>query len=128
MIIFYYSKNKSDYLVSLIVLPRAVDESEKMQRSSHYRMKALCRYFTFYILLLFASLSKRLVSSQSCIGSYVVYNGPYWGTSPPTYSCVQACALLYGGQASSYAGSIYSSSISYTCYGVSKQMTINFFY
>jgi cysteine-rich repeat protein len=40
--------------------------------------------------------------SISLIGSYNVHSGPQWGTNPPTYSCREACALLFGGMANQY--------------------------
>jgi cysteine-rich repeat protein len=37
------------------------------------------------------------------IGSYNVNSGPAWGSNPPTYTCKEACAKLYGGVFSDYA-------------------------
>jgi len=37
------------------------------------------------------------------IGSYDVNSGPAWGSNPPTYTCKEACAKLYGGSFSDYA-------------------------
>ncbi len=36
------------------------------------------------------------------IGSYDVHDGPAWNTNPPVYSCLDACALLFGGAANDY--------------------------
>jgi hypothetical protein len=36
------------------------------------------------------------------IGSFYVSDGPAWGGNPPVYSCVEACALLFGGVAGDY--------------------------
>ena len=45
----------------------------------------------------------RLVPLLLCIAgpaagqlSYHIDDGPPWNTNPPTYSCVEACALLFG--------------------------------
>src|SRR5262245_60745897 len=45
------------------------------------------------------------------VGSYSVQAGPYWPTSPPTYSCLEACALLFGGAAADYQCSTSGSSV-----------------
>jgi len=37
------------------------------------------------------------------VGSYNVNSGPAWGSNPPTYTCKEACAKLYGGLTSDYA-------------------------
>ncbi len=37
------------------------------------------------------------------VGSYNVHSGPAWGGNPPTYTCKEACAQLYGGAAGDYA-------------------------
>jgi hypothetical protein len=55
-------------------------------------------------------------SAQSLVGSYQVGNGPDWHTSPPTYSCVEACALLFGGSPGSYACSTVSTSINHMAF------------
>jgi hypothetical protein len=39
---------------------------------------------------------------QALIGSYSVVGGPLWTSDPPTYSCVEACALIFGGSSSDY--------------------------
>ncbi len=36
------------------------------------------------------------------IGSFKVFDGARWDTDPPVYSCVDACALLFGGVKSDY--------------------------
>jgi len=37
------------------------------------------------------------------VGSFNVNSGPSWVSNPPTYTCKEACALLYGGNAGEYA-------------------------
>lgn len=44
-------------------------------------------------------------------GSYLVQSGPLWNSGAPTYSCVQACALLFGGAASQYSCSTQSTTV-----------------
>lgn len=46
--------------------------------------------FTFVVAL------SRVAVLAAPVGSFRVGDGPYWGTSPPTYSCVQACAYIFG--------------------------------
>ena len=36
------------------------------------------------------------------VGQFSVNQGPAWGDNPPSYSCVEACALLFGGGANQY--------------------------
>jgi len=37
------------------------------------------------------------------IGSYQVHSGPEWATDPPTYTCLEACAMVFGGAPDDYA-------------------------
>ncbi len=41
-------------------------------------------------------------ASPELVGSFKVSDGPPWGENPPTYTCLEACALIFGGSASSY--------------------------
>ncbi len=43
-------------------------------------------------------------TDKSCgpIGSFMVEDGPQWGTDPPVYSCIEVCALLFGGVDTDY--------------------------
>ena len=50
------------------------------------------------------------------IGNFNVINGQNWGGNPPTYTCQQACALLFGGAAAQYACSINAGNITHTAY------------
>ena len=43
-----------------------------------------------------------LCSSISFVGSYDVSDGPNWSNDPPTYTCQEACAVVFGGAAASY--------------------------
>ncbi|MBA3547746.1 MAG: DUF4215 domain-containing protein [Nannocystis sp.] len=45
------------------------------------------------------------------IGSFNVHSGPTWGSNPPTYTCKEACALLYGGNFGDYACSTHNGGI-----------------
>jgi hypothetical protein len=36
------------------------------------------------------------------IGKFLIGDGPAWATNPPTYSCIEACALLFGGVSTDY--------------------------
>lgn len=40
------------------------------------------------------------------VGSYAVFDGPYWPDNPPVYSAQEAAALLFGGNPNDYAISI----------------------
>ncbi len=50
------------------------------------------------------------------VGSYDVHDGPAWADSPETYTCKEACALLYGGAADAYQCSINRDSITGTAW------------
>jgi hypothetical protein len=45
------------------------------------------------------------------VGQYNVSSGASWGTNPPTYTCQEACALLFGGVFGSYQCSTVAGSI-----------------
>jgi hypothetical protein len=49
-------------------------------------------------------------------GSYNVHDGPSWGENPPTYTCLEACALVLGGSAGDYACSTNDNSVTHTGY------------
>ena len=40
------------------------------------------------------------------VGSYLVSDGPNWGTNPPVYTAQEAAALIFGGNAADYSISI----------------------
>ena len=42
-------------------------------------------------------------AQKALAGQYNVNDGPLWGTNPPTYTCLEACAKVFGGNAASYA-------------------------
>ena len=48
------------------------------------------------------------------VGSYDVISGPAWGSNPPTYTCQEACALLFGGIAGQYGCSTVNGSVNHT--------------
>jgi hypothetical protein len=66
-----------------------------------------CRSFTFALVV----PKSGAPLSGSLVGSYSVGAGPNWQTNPPTYSCVEACAVIFGGNSSQYHCSTTSSSI-----------------
>jgi cysteine-rich repeat protein len=37
------------------------------------------------------------------VNQFNVHSGPAWGSNPPTYTCQEACALLFGGSANEYS-------------------------
>lgn len=48
--------------------------------------------------------------------SYLLKDAPYWGSHPQVYSCVEACALVFGGTASNYACSIAPDKVTHTAW------------
>ncbi len=63
-------------------------------------MKRFTRFCAISAMALAVSLP---VAAQTYVGSYMVKNGPDWGTNPPVYSAQEAAALLFGGAAADYA-------------------------
>lgn len=50
------------------------------------------------------------------IGSFKIEDGPNWTTNPPVYSCIEACALLFGGDASEYHCSTNQNNLNFQSY------------
>ncbi|MBX3224746.1 MAG: hypothetical protein KF795_29790 [Labilithrix sp.] len=61
--------------------------------------------------------------------AYSLKDAPYWGSNPPAYSCLEACAHLFGGSASNYACSVEPDRITHTAwvsgYGTSQYCAKN---
>jgi hypothetical protein len=55
-------------------------------------------------------------SSLSLAGSFVVDQGPPWSNNPPTYTCQEACALLFGGMPNQYSCSTVNSGVDHLAY------------
>ena len=49
-----------------------------------------------------STVSVDVAGATTFVDSYTVQSGPIWSSSPSTYSCVEACAFLFGGDAGSY--------------------------
>jgi hypothetical protein len=47
-------------------------------------------------------------SGPQLVGSYTLGQGPFWGGNPPTFTCQEACALVFGGAAAQYTCSTVS--------------------
>jgi hypothetical protein len=62
------------------------------------------------------------VLTPTLVGSYSVNDGPAWHAEPATYSCLEACAEVFGGASESYSCSTTSGSIDnlgyYEGYGI----------
>jgi cysteine-rich repeat protein len=71
----------------------------------------------YLVAALVLLLGARLVAAQTLIGSYSVQAGPLWNTTLPTYSCVEACALLFGGTTGDYSCSTQSASVDHLAWG-----------
>jgi hypothetical protein len=55
---------------------------------------------------------------KSCgpIGQFQIFNGPPWVNDPPVYSCIEACALLFGGVDTDYHCSTSGAVLDYQAY------------
>lgn len=42
-------------------------------------------------------------AQELLVGSFDVGDGPDWPSNPPTYSCVEACAQVFGGSGSDFS-------------------------
>ena len=62
---------------------------------------------TLLALLLAAAASAQ--AAPTFVGSYAVFDGPFWGENPAVYSGREAAALIFGGSFTDYAISISSS-------------------
>ena len=63
------------------------------------------------------------------VDSFLVHDGPPYSTAPPTYSCIEACAFIFGGDASSYECSTNPDEINnmayHSIYGVGGCATVS---
>jgi cysteine-rich repeat protein len=50
------------------------------------------------------------------VDQFNVGSGPSWGGNPPTYTCLEACALLFGGSANDYSCSTDPNSVNHKAY------------
>ena len=72
-----------------------------------------------FALILGAALAAASVpatAAYTLVGSYWVGAGPNWTTQPPVYTAQEAAALIFGGVASNYTISIYSTSVTKTAW------------
>jgi cysteine-rich repeat protein len=66
--------------------------------------------------LLFVLAAGSPASGQALVGSFLVQDGPDWQVNPQSVSCLEACAIVFGGGASGYACSTSDSSIDHLAY------------
>ena len=56
------------------------------------------------------------VVAPTLVGSYNVSDGPQWTDNPPCYTCQEACAMVFGGNAQSYSCSVVPNMVTHTAY------------
>jgi hypothetical protein len=56
------------------------------------------------------------VLQPTLVGQYAVNAGPSWFNNPPCYTCQEACAIVFGGQAGSYSCSVVNNMVTHTAY------------
>jgi hypothetical protein len=78
-------------------------------------MLALPRGEAAYAALRPANVSLTNVES-ALVGSFGVGEGPVWTSNPPTYTCLEACALRYGGTPANYQCSVSGTTVTRTAY------------
>jgi cysteine-rich repeat protein len=74
------------------------------------------RLATILSLTLLGSFSAPPAAAQ-LVGSYVVNDGPAYEQNPPVYSCLDACALLFGGAGADYSCSTNAETIDHMAWG-----------
>ena len=66
-------------------------------------------------------------TQMALVGSFTIQSGPAWANMPPTYSCVEECAIKYGGAPADYGCSTTANVLNHmatvACYGVSGCQT-----
>jgi cysteine-rich repeat protein len=86
--------------------------------ASHRPRRALGAAMALAALLITAP-----VAADMLVGSYEVDDGPNWTTNPPTYTCQEACAVIFGGTAADYSCSTSNSVVTHdnhtTIWGIS---------
>lgn len=68
------------------------------------------------LVVFFGGLIATGVNAQTLVGSFAVDDGPVWTTNPPTYSCLEACAQVFGGVAGDYSCSTSSTAIDHQAF------------
>jgi hypothetical protein len=53
---------------------------------------------------------------MTLVGAYNIGMGPSWPTNPPTKTCQEACAIVFGGVPAQYGCSTVSSSVTHTAW------------
>jgi hypothetical protein len=54
--------------------------------------------------------------AMQLVGSYTLGQGQNWTNNPPTYTCQEACAVLFGGQAANYGCSTSNGGVTHTAW------------
>ena len=67
-------------------------------------------------MLCFATFLSATAWSQTYVGSYALGDGPSWNEDPPTMSCVEVCAMVYGGDPDDYGCGIDSEEMTRTAF------------
>src|SRR5262249_54074864 len=70
---------------------------------------------TYIAVALLVSLGS-FATPAWAVKSYSVGNGPYWATNPPTVTCLETCALLFGGTTSDWSCSTNGSSVDHAAF------------
>lgn len=95
----------------------------KIQSRSYYHVCAdttgeisMSRLVSIIVAFLFFCSFGVASAQQNLVGSFNVDDGPAWATNPPTYSCVEACATVFGGTGAEYSCSTTDQSIDNQAY------------
>jgi hypothetical protein len=76
----------------------------------------MSRFVSVVVAFLFVCSFSVVSAQEGPIGSFNVGDGPIWTSNPPTYSCLDACAMLFGGSAENYFCSTSAESIDNQAY------------
>ena len=55
-----------------------------------------------FVFIVWGVIGIAIAQVPGFIGSFNVGDGPVWTSNPPTYTCLEACALLFGGTSTDY--------------------------
>lgn len=88
-----YSEGRSGITLSTNAACATVDNTANPQANDEVILTTSCS----------APPQWEIACSPLFVGDYFVFDGPFWLSNPPTYTCVEACALNFGGVADDYA-------------------------
>lgn len=72
--------------------------------------------FSAFALGFVCLLTQPVAAQPSMVGSFMVGDGPSFEVNPPVYTCLETCALLFGGEAAEYSCSTSAQEIDHSAW------------